>query len=133
MILAKRTGIIGSRVSDGNTPIQQIKVAGLTGRNNNSQGLPKPVSNVTVSVQRNGTARVLRISFTHPTNDPYFTTGQAYIQQGTDTPTLLASGSSPITVNLTKSSVPVIITVVSAGNWGATDLKHSPARSVSLV
>lgn len=122
-----------SRVESQSASIQQIKTAGVTSRSANTQGLPKIVSNVSISISRTGTNRTLRISFTQNPADPYFKTAQAYIKQGNGTPTLLASGTSPIVITLPSSNTPAIVTVVSAGNWGTTSLAASPGRAVSLA
>jgi hypothetical protein len=132
LILNQRTSIIQSRIGQQNASIQQIKTAGVTSRTTNSQGLPKIVSNVSVSITKSGTSRTLRVSFTQNPNDPYFTNGQLYIKQGTGNPTLLASGTSPIIVTLPKSVAPAVVTVVSSGNWGSTPVSRSPGKAVSL-
>ena len=133
MMLNKRQSVVQSRVTAENAPIQQIKAAGLTSRGATTQGLPQPVSNVTTSVSKSGTSRTIRVSFTQNPSDPYFTVGQLYIRQGTLTPTLLASGTSPIVVTLPKSNMPVVVTVVSSGNWGSTPLSRSPGKVVSIA
>ena len=133
MNLNRPTGVITSRVSTSNTPIQQIKAAGQTDRGQTTQGLPLPVSKVSVAIIKSGTNRTLRVSFTENPSDPYFTNAQVYIKQGSGTPTLLASGRSPIVVTLPKSTVSAIVTVVSNGNWGSTPLETSPGTVVSLV
>jgi hypothetical protein len=133
MILNRQSSVVQSRVATSNSPIQQIKVAGLTSRTTNTQGLPQPVSNVSVAVIKSGANRTLRISFTENPSDPYFTSAQLYITQGNGNPTLLASGTSPIVVTLPANKTPAIVTVVSNGNWGSTPLDQSPGKAVSLA
>jgi len=133
VILNLPTGVVTSRVSTSNTPIQQIKAAGLTSRGATTQGLPQPVSNVSIAIVKSGASRTLRVSFTQNPSDPYFTNAQVYIKQGSGTPTLLASGTSPIIVTLPQSNASAIVTVVSNGNWGSTPLETSPGTVVSLV
>lgn len=133
MILGKNTGVITSRVSPLNSPIQQIKAAGVTTRGQTTQGLPLAVSNVAVAIVRSGSSRTLRVSFTHNSQDPYFVNAQLYLSQGAFTPTLLASGQSPIVVTVPRSDIPAVLTVVSNGNWGSTPLDQSPGAAVSLA
>jgi hypothetical protein len=133
MILNRISSVVQARVGTANSPIQQIKAAGLTSRGATTQGLPQPVSNLSVSISKSGSSRLLRISFTQNPGDPYFVNAQAYIKQGIGTPTLLASGASPIIVTLPQSDSPAIVTVVSNGNWGSTPLETSPGMAVSLA
>lgn len=133
MILNTRKSVVQSRVGPENAPIQQIKAAGVTSRGANTQGLPQPVSNVSAAIIKSGNSRTVRVSFTQNPNDPYFTTAQLYIKQGNGTPTLLASGTSPIVVTLPKSNTPAIVTVVSSGNWGSMAREASPGKVVSLA
>jgi hypothetical protein len=133
MILNRASSIVTSRVGPSNAPIQQIKAAGLTDRGATTQGLPLVVSNVSIAVSKSGSNRTLRVSFTQNPGDPYFVNAQAYIKQGNGTPTLLASGISPIVVTIPKNSGPAIVTVVSNGNWGSTPLETSPGTAVSLA
>jgi hypothetical protein len=133
MILTRRSSVVISRVEPSNTPIQQIKAAGQSDRGETTQGLPLPVSNVSVVVSKQGNSRTLRVSFTENPSDPYFTGAQVYIKQGTGTPTLLASGSSPIIVTVPKSISPGIVTVVSNGNWGSLPLARCSGKAVSLA
>ncbi|HEV8492655.1 MAG TPA: hypothetical protein VGR76_10295 [Candidatus Angelobacter sp.] len=133
MILNTRKSVVQSRVSPENAPIQQIKAAGVTSRGQTTQGLPLPVSKVSAAIIKSGTNRIVRVSFVQNPADPYFVTAQLYMKQGTLTPTLLASGASPIIVTLPKSIAPTVITVVSSGNWGSTPLEDSPGTVVSLA
>jgi hypothetical protein len=133
MILNRRSSVVQARIGPENAPIQQIKAAGNTFRGQATQGLPQPVSNVSVSVARSGTLRTLRVTFAQNPGDLYFTGAQVYVKQGTGSPTLLASGQSPIIVTLNASSAPALLTVVSNGNWGSTPLATSPGKVVSLA
>lgn len=133
MILNTRRSVVQSRVSPDNAPIQQIRSAGITSRGQTTQGLPLPVRNISVAITKTGTSRTVRVSFTQNPSDPYFTVAQLYVRQGTLTPTLLASGASPIVVTLQRSIAPTIITVVSNGNWGSTPLADSPGAVISLA
>lgn len=133
MILNKTSSIVQARIGIANTPLQQVKAAGVTSRGQTTQGLPQIVSNVSVAVTKNDTNRTLRVSFTQNPNDPYFTSAQLYIQQGNGSPALLASGISPIVVTLPQNNMPAIVTVVSNGNWGSTPFASSPGKVVSLA
>lgn len=133
MIINNRTSVVQSRVGPENAPIQQIKAAGITSRGATTQGLPQQVRNVSAVVVKSGTNRTIRVSFTENPSDPYFNTAQLYVQQGSDNPTLVASGTSPITATLPSTKSPVIFRVVSSGNWGSTPLETSPGSVVSLV
>lgn len=134
MILSASTSVVNARVASGNTPIQQIKAAGITSRGAATQGVPQPVSNVSVVVGKASAAsRTLRVSFTQNPSDPYFVNAQLYIKQGNGTPTLLASGISPIVVTVPASLAPTLVTVVSNGNWGTTPFNSSPGKAVSLA
>lgn len=133
MILNTRKSVVQARVSLENAPIQQIKAAGVTSRGETTQGLPLPVSKVSVAIVKGSTTRTLRVSFVQNPADPYFVTAQLYIRQGTLTPTLLASGESPIVVTVPQSIAPTVITIVSTGNWGSLPLEDSPGTVVSLA
>lgn len=135
-MILNRPSVVQSRVSTANTPIQQIKSAGLTSRGRTTQGLPQVVSNISVSVSKSGDnndSRTLRVSFTENTNDPYFTGVNLYMKQGNGNPTLIATGTSPIIVTIPKSNSPAIITLASNGNWGTTHILTSPGKAVSLA
>lgn len=133
MIFHSRVGVVTSRISPLAAPVSQIKSAGVTSRSQNTQGLPQTVTGLSISLAKAGANRTLRISFTPNSADPYFNIGQAYIKQGNGTPTLLASGNSPIIVTLPKNAAPAIVTLVSSGNWGATPFHASPGKAVSLA
>lgn len=133
MILKNNKGVLSSRISVENAPIQQIKAAGLTARAANTQGVPQVVSNVSISISKSGANRSMRVSFIQNPNDPYFDKAHLYIQQGNNNPTLVASGTSPIVATLPKSNAPVTVHVVSSGNWGTTPLSTSPSKAVSLA
>lgn len=134
MILNRRSSVVQSRVGPENPQIQQIKAAGQTARGQNTQGLPRPVSNVSIAVIKSGNSRTVRVSFIQNPSDPYFVNAELHLSQGTTlTPTILASGTSPIVVTLPKSTVPAKLTVVSSGNWGSMARIASPGRVVSLA
>lgn len=133
MILNRPTGVVQSRISPTNSAIQQIKAAGLTSRGATTQGLPQAVRNISVTVAKSVNSRKISVAFTQNPADHYFSTAHVYIQQGTTQPTLVASGVSPVTITLPKSSIPARVFVVSAGNWGTTPLSASPGRAVSLA
>lgn len=135
MNLNMARGFIGSRINTLNAPIQQIKAAGQNLRGQTTQGLPDPVTDVTVSVTKvDATTRTLRVSFKHNPNDKYFTDADLYLQlHGNNNATLIAMGTSPIIVNVQRSDGPAIVTVVSSGNWGVTPLADSPGIAVSLA
>ncbi len=134
MILNTRKSVVQSRVSPENAPIQQIKAAGQTDRGQTTQGLPQPVSNVSVAIVKSGNNRIVRVSFTQNPADPYFVNAELHVSQGvTLTPTIMASGTSPIVITLPKSKTPAKLTVVTSGNWGSMARIASPGKVVSLA
>lgn len=135
MILARRsTSLVGSHISPGDAPLQQVKGAGLSARGQQTQGLPKQVSGVQVAIAKSGTTRTLRVTFRQVPNDPYFIHAHVYVRYSNNAnPVHVASGTSPVTVPLTKTTAPVTIFVVSAGNWGATTLATADGKAVSLA
>lgn len=133
MILNRASSVVRARIGLYDAPIQQIKAAGVTGRGSTTQGLPIPVTNLSVSVAKSGSNRLVRVSFTQNPNDPYFTAADLYVKQGSNNATLVAMGSSPILVTLPASPVPTTLIVASSGNWGTLPLAQSPGIAVSLA
>ena len=132
MILNRR-GVIASRFGESNTPLQQVKGAGLSARGKTTQGLPAPVRNVQVAVSRAGASRTLRVTFTQAPNDPYFVKAEVYTRNGLGNAVLVASGTSPITFTVQKSQTPLVVFVVSAGNWGTAPLSFADSKVVSIA
>jgi hypothetical protein len=114
--------------------IAQIKSAGQATVSPNTQGVPKVVADVTVRKKNlSATQAQLTVSFMENPNDLYFVRAQIYLKLGNANPVLIGQGaSSPLNVNVTRTSVPATIIVVSAGNWGSTDVNFSPVQSLSL-
>lgn len=124
------------QAKNAQTQIAQIKGAGITNAGSTTtQGVPKPVSNVQVKKSIvNATTAKLTISFTQAPNDPYFVSAECYLRLGNSNPVSLGKGSaSPLSFNVTRTSTPATIFVVSSGNWGSTPLATAPVKSVNLA
>lgn len=135
MILAARSrSIVGSRIDPGNTPLQQVKGAGVAARGQDTQGLPLPVRSVSVAVAKSGTNRTLRVTFQQNPSDPYYITSKVYVRYASGgNPVHVASGTSPVNVTLQSTKVPATVFVVSSGNWGDHPLHLAPGRAVNLA
>ena len=112
------TPSLANPVSPAKTLPKTANIVGITQRI-----LPGGAGQKAVSVQ---------FQQTNP-NDPYFSSVNIYTQQAGKPPVLVASGAtSPVTFKAVKSSAPTVILVQSVGNWGSTDLKSSPTKSIRL-
>lgn len=113
--------------------IAQVKSAGLVTISPNTQGVPKTLSNVSVTVKKVGTQRRVTVAFIGNPNDVYFTHAEVYLQIGQSNPSLVAQGSSsPLSFTVSSTNTPAVVIVVSSGNWGRTEISSSPSASLTL-
>jgi hypothetical protein len=129
------------------TRIDQVKVAGISpkpttaipvspaGVSPNTQGQPKNLSNVQVTkTSISDTQYQLTVSFDRDPGDPYYTSTQISIQQGTGSSVVVGQGTtSPITVVVNKSQLPTTVICQATGNWGSVPITSSPVKTISLA
>jgi hypothetical protein len=126
---------VGTQIRQVTTAAQPAQVQnGLGSANVSTINQPKPVSILRVNTAIvNETVKRINVSFLQNSGDPNYQKVNVYLKIGKALPVLAASGTtSPIAVNVTRTTASATVLVQAEGNWGPHPLENSPSKSINL-